>query len=187
MVCDRRSALSRALYAGTKVLFCSPTTLSSRRSCAMLWPIPVDTHSRGSTDGHLRTTDALQPGYCELAHNYCLLGTTNELFSQLLRRRPPHRRQLDRRPSRLRRRSAPEPGRGQRQGLQLQGLPAVWSIGARSRRPPTRFPIRPTPTSTCCAASPVYNGHFRSLWRPNIRSKGASRSKVTLDIYHSIT
>jgi hypothetical protein len=29
MVYDRRSALSRALYAGTKVLFCSPTTLSS--------------------------------------------------------------------------------------------------------------------------------------------------------------
>ena len=29
MVYDRRSALSRALYAGTQVLFCPPTTLSS--------------------------------------------------------------------------------------------------------------------------------------------------------------
>jgi hypothetical protein len=29
VVYDRGSALSRALYAGAKVLFCSPTTLSS--------------------------------------------------------------------------------------------------------------------------------------------------------------
>jgi hypothetical protein len=29
VVHDRRSAPSRALYAGTKVLFCSPTTFSS--------------------------------------------------------------------------------------------------------------------------------------------------------------
>jgi hypothetical protein len=29
MVYVRRSALSRALYAGTQVLFCAPTTLSS--------------------------------------------------------------------------------------------------------------------------------------------------------------
>jgi hypothetical protein len=29
VVYDRRSALSRALYAGTKVLFCSPPTLAA--------------------------------------------------------------------------------------------------------------------------------------------------------------
>ena len=44
----------------------------------MLWRIPVDTHLRGSTDGQPRTTDALQ--YIELAHNYCLLGATNEVL-----------------------------------------------------------------------------------------------------------
>jgi hypothetical protein len=46
MVYDRRSALSRALYAGAQVLFCSAMTLGSCQSCAMLWRIPVDTHEQ---------------------------------------------------------------------------------------------------------------------------------------------
>jgi hypothetical protein len=48
----------------------------------MLWRIPVDTHLRGSTDGQPRTTDALQ--YIELAHNYCLLGATNEVLGDFV-------------------------------------------------------------------------------------------------------
>jgi hypothetical protein len=52
---------------------------------------------------------------------------------------------------------------------------------ARSRRSPTRFPIRPTPTSARYAASPGQNGHFRSLWRPKIRSTALSLFKAPLD------
>jgi hypothetical protein len=39
----------------------------------MLWPIPVDTHSRGSIHAPGQPT-LYKPAYCELAHNYCLLG-----------------------------------------------------------------------------------------------------------------
>ena len=47
----------------------------------MLWLIPVDTHSRGSTRAHPRTIELYEPEYCELAHNYCLLGATNEILA----------------------------------------------------------------------------------------------------------
>ena len=45
----------------------------------MLWLIPVDTHHRSidtwaTSDGRR----AYKPEYCELAHNYCLLGATAE-------------------------------------------------------------------------------------------------------------
>ena len=45
----------------------------------MLWLILVDTHSRGSTDGHPGQPTLYKPEYVELAHNDCLLGATNEV------------------------------------------------------------------------------------------------------------
>src|SRR5260370_3115433 len=48
----------------------------------MLWRIPVDTHvQRIDTWPPPGQPTSYKPEYCELAHNYCLLGATNEVLA----------------------------------------------------------------------------------------------------------
>jgi hypothetical protein len=86
MVCDRRSARSRAPYAGTQELSCA----RCRAHTEHLWSLTELSNVVAYACRHSRAEDRqmatpgqptlYKPEYCELAHNYCLLGATNEVL-----------------------------------------------------------------------------------------------------------
>ena len=57
---------------------------------------------------HFGRPIAYKPEYCELAHNYCLLGATNDELAGFFDVTPRHDRQLDRQHPRIRRRRVRE-------------------------------------------------------------------------------
>jgi hypothetical protein len=69
---------SGPLYRCERIILPGLPTPGARQPSARSGREDADAHTRGSAHAHTRTTDQLQSQYCELAHNYCLLGANNE-------------------------------------------------------------------------------------------------------------
>ena len=126
---------------------------------------------------------AYKPEYCELAHNYCLLGATNEELAEFFDVTPRHHRQLDRQHSRIRDGRARGPRRCRCPGRALPVSPAPSATATRSsarslhrgeERTISNVVHYPPDTQACIF---WLRNRRRQSWREKLDTLGACRRR----------